>query len=174
MYESWNERWMHHCPIEARCRQTKAFFPELNKRKAESFVASDRVTLSKLILIATGHNFFNYHQNIIDNQLCELGAIEESEIQSAKCDLCYVEGQDEEDRPVQTSMHIFGDCERFADVRMQCFGDPFPDIPFEITKKQVLNFLWQTKLEILPMLKIEKEQELLQKIAERKRSKRKK
>ena len=116
----------------------------------------------------------NYHQNIIDNMKAELGLIEEHEIQSAKCDLCFVEGQEEEDRPVQTSMHIFGECEKFADLRLAHFGDPFPEIPFDFTPKQILNFIWAAGLEILPMVKLEEEEEMIRKIAEKREQKRQK
>ena len=159
-YEQWDMRWQHHCPKEARCRQTKAFLPKLNRRFSNEAIMSDRTLLSKLILIITGHNFFNYHRNIIDNNLCQLGIISEDEVQSAKCDFCHIRGQRESDRPVQTSIHIFGECEAFATTRHSVLEDAFPDLPFNFSKHQITQFLWATRLEILPMLQIEREEQL--------------
>ena len=173
IWENWNTRWRDHCPIEARCRQTKAFFPELNRRLANSFIQSDRTTLSKLILLVSGHNFLNYHKNIIDNQLVELGLKNEDEVQSAKCDFCYIEGQEEEFRPVQTTIHLFSDCEKFANARLRNFGEPFMEPPFDLTKNQILKFIWDIQLDVLPMMDIEKEQRLNQLLLERRAKRRK-
>ena len=172
--DAWNERWRNHCPPEARCRQTKAFFPSLNPKLANSILLSDRPTVSKLFLLLSGHNYLNYHKNIIDTHMVELGLKEEHEIQSTKCDFCYIEGQEEENRPVQTTIHVFGDCEKFAAARLRHFGEPSLEIPFDLNKKQILQFIWDIKLEVLPMLEIEKEQQMLQLLMERRRNRKNK
>ena len=167
--EAWDDRWQNHCPPEARCRQTKAFFPTLNQRLANEIIACKRSVLSKIILVISGHNFLNYHRNIIDNNLLKYGVIEESEVQSAKCDLCYLPGQTEDSRPVQSSIHIFGSCEKFMDCRLRLFGDYEVELPFSLTLNQINKFLWETGLEILPMLLIEQEEQQLQALTERRR-----
>ena len=82
-----------------------------------------------------------------------------------------MEGVALEDRPVQTAMHIFGECDAFVQDRVRYFGDPFPPVPFKIPTKKILAFISGTNLEVLPMLSLEREAEIQERIAEKNRLK---
>ena len=61
------------------------------------------------------------------------------------------------DIPKESAIHILSDCDRFANLRQEVFGDPFAALPLTYSNKDILAFLRKADIEVLPMLGMEKE-----------------
>ena len=160
MMDHWNYRWEYLCPIDQRCRQTKAWAPKVNLREARELLMLPRIALSRILLIKTGHNFFNYHQHLIEKRMADRGMLDEEEVTNPACERCYQLDIPDEDRPAETAIHLLGECDALAQLRMECFGDPYPSLPFKIKNAKILHFLNIAGLETLPMLAMDKEFDL--------------
>ena len=107
IYAEWNKRWA----ADPTCRQTRIFFPSVNKGVSKKLLALDRVTLSNCVQVITGHNFLNRHNSLIDNSHNKL------------CRLCELEPE--------SGSHIITDCEVLWPERADAFKQNFldPDVP---------------------------------------------
>ena len=161
MMDHWNYRWKHFCPPKAQCRQTKAWYPQVSLKDARDLLLLPRAALSRILLIKTGHNFLNYHQNLVDERMFERELIPWSDVQHPYCDFCTEEPYEPDmDKPKQTAIHIFSECDRFANLRQEVFGDPFAATPLTYKNNNILHFLREADIEVLPMLGMEQEYDL--------------
>ena len=96
----------------------------------------------------TGHNFWNRHEFLVTRQRYRKGHIPWEQVVSPICDYCqtwttitpdYEEGED--GRPVQTTDHIFSECEGFATLRFDLFGRHFGTYLHEIPINKILKFI---------------------------------
>jgi len=123
MIEKWNQAW-HAYP---KARQTKQWFPDVNRLKAMQLLkAADRPLLSGLVQLFSGHNFLKRHENVIDNTKIKT------------CRFCEIGDESTE--------HLIGDCSTFDLKRLTIFGRLRMEPPFEWKLSQVLEYLFETKL----------------------------
>ena len=94
----WNKRWQ----AEKSCRQTKIFFPEINRSKSAKIKSSNRTTLSRLVRGITGHDFRRRHEGLIEG------------VSRGNCRFC----EEEE----ESSDHIINHCPRLTVLRSDTFG----------------------------------------------------
>ena len=119
METKWNQAWID---LEL-CRQTKIFFPRVDRRRSAVITKQSRELFSRATRWITGHNFLRRHNNITD-------MIETTK----KCRYC--KNQDE------TSGHIITECEAFWRERRDCFSSFWlnPQSP-NWTSYQLMDFL---------------------------------
>merc|ERR1712110_1158185 len=160
MVDHWNYRWEYLYPPDQRCRQTKAWAPKVNLKAARDLLLLPRIALSRIFMIKTGHNFFNYHQHLIEKRMAERGILDETEVTDPACERCYLLDRPVEDRPKETAIHLLSECDALAQLREECFGDPFPSCPLKIKNSKILHFLNVAGLETLPMLEMQAEFDL--------------
>jgi ribonuclease HI len=123
MYSTWNQRWRS----STDCKQTKIWFPTINRKKSRNLVELRRNDLSLLTQIITGHNRFNRHESLVNHEV------------DATCRLCL---EDEE-----TSWHLVGECPALWYNREQVFGEKFLDLlDPEWTVAQMMSFAERVKL----------------------------
>ena len=122
---SWNARW----GSSDLYRQTKIWFPVVNKKKSDILLNLERRTLGDMIGLLTGHNRLNYHQSKIDAS------------HSPTCRFCWWEDE--------SSWHLIGECEAFWRSRTNIFNQSFLDNPPEWSVKQLLKFYNKIKLKDL-------------------------
>ena len=96
---TWNKRWCSRTD----CRQTKEFFPRVEPGMAKKLMQMSRQGLGTLIQLCTGHNYLNYHQNLVHKDPAD--------------DLCRLCLEDTED-----SWHILMECPALGSIRQQVFG----------------------------------------------------
>lgn len=130
--EWWTFRWTHEEP----CRQTKDWFPAPNSAFAFKILANSRLIFSKLVQIITGHNFWKYHEHLVWQEI--------DEESTPQCDLCNL--QDSR----QSTFHIFANCEAVAAIRMAVFGVPFLPSLLDVSKDQIIRFLSEIPIGVLP------------------------
>ena len=113
------------------CRQTKQWFPTVDKARSRKILSCNRSQWGKLNQFMTGHNHLGRHSNIVDptsNPICSL------------CDFGYV----------QDTQHIIAECPYFLGLRSDIFNEyvivpPFDHLPIG----KVLQFLHQSELDAL-------------------------
>ena len=146
----WNKRWQE----EETCRQTKQWFPVIRPNMSAWLLTLGRRALSEHILVFTGHNFWNRHNWLIDKARLKRGEIEEQDLTPPFCDLCLKEVPEVWTNDlveyVQTTWHIFTECEALAVIRYRVFGHwygmPLP----EVRRQDVVKFLRQAQLSVFP------------------------
>ena len=126
MYKKWNERWKSN-PEDFKA--TKIFFPELNRKKADSLMKLDRYTLSNMIQIISGHNRLNYFEWKLDP------------MKNATCRFCQWEDE--------TAWHLIGMCPAFWRARLDIFEVTHMEESPMWTVNQLLKFTKKTKLQLL-------------------------
>ena len=113
------------------CRQTKQWFPVVNRAKSQKILGYNRSQWGKLNQFMTGHNHLGYHSNIVDpdnKKICLL------------CDFNYV----------QDTQHILAECPYFLGLRSNIFFWPFLRPPFDhLPIGKVLEFLHQSEMTAL-------------------------
>ena len=114
IYEEWQSRWN----TEPTCRQTKQFFPKIEKRNSAKILKLARSQLSTLISITTGHNNLSYHASIQDPTIDPM------------CVLC---GEERE-----TFFHFVTTCPRLRESRESVFLDKH--VPDTWTPEGLLEF----------------------------------
>ena len=95
--QDWNQKWIS----DPECRQTKLFYPEINRKESYKALKMNRKNISVYVRYVTGHNFLNRHNNLVDP----------SRYPTKLCRFC---GEEEE-----TSEHILTLCQRFSFIRYQ-------------------------------------------------------
>ena len=112
-----------------RCRQTKDFFPAIDKARSYKILTCSRSQWGKLNQLMTGHNFLRRHNNIVDSK------------ESAICDLC-------DFGYVQDTKHIVAECPYFLGLRCELFQHrtlyaPFDDLPIG----KLLTFMFLSNIQ---------------------------
>ena len=152
----WNERWIRQGEIPI-ARQTHHWFPTSRPGLSARLLMRSRRCLSKYILIMSGHNFWNRHEYKVTFTRFQKGHIPWEKVVSPICNYCqddtaiwptYKEGED--GRPIQTTEHIFSECEYFATQRAKAFGSYFGKPLNEIKYKNILKFIELAKLDVIP------------------------
>ena len=116
---------------------------------AFSLMRMPRATLSHMIAFLTGHNFLKRHEAIIfdaETQYYDL----DFEPADRSCDFCGNGGD-------QTTLHLMTECDKFARLRLECFGTASPEPPFMMAFSQVVAFLKLAKIESLEIYQTQKE-----------------
>ena len=126
MYKKWNQRWKSN-PEDFKA--TKIFFPELNKKRADSLMKLDRYTLSNMIQIISGHNRLNYFEWKLDP------------MNNATCRFCQWEDE--------TAWHLIGMCPAFWRARLDIFEVTHMEESPMWTVNQLLKFTKKTKLQLV-------------------------
>jgi ribonuclease HI len=95
----WNSEWNQ---IKS-CRQTKLWFPSINRQNAEQILKLKRTEYSTITQLITGHCYLNRHNSLINPEI------------NPNCQYCQTDN-------TQTSFHLVAECPRFAQTRQQIFG----------------------------------------------------
>ena len=131
-----DELWVklfHLLQYPEECRQTKQWWPTVDKNRTKQLLKLNRLQWGKLVQFMTGHNYLQRHNNIVDpndNPSCPL------------CDYGYP----------QDTAHIIGECPypHLVKIRVTLFGErvlypPYTNLPLH----KVLTFLIQSGLPAL-------------------------
>ena len=122
----WNEQWQKY----PACRQTKHFFPTINKSQSLDYTKCRRNVFSAVVQFITGHNFLNRHQAIVDFGFAEFNA--------AKCRYCQ--------KQEESTYHMLSECDAHAATRQMIWGRDTLIPPFNISMYQIVEFLRTTNL----------------------------
>lgn len=114
-------QWTHLWQERPDCRQTKIWFPVIDRLKSAKLVNLNRFEFSLVVHLITGHNFLNRHCSILDPSV------------DPDCRLCM-----EAD---ETSLHIIADCPALAGERHRTFGEFFLEAPLYWSPYQISAFL---------------------------------
>ena len=125
MYKEWNQRWIS----SQEFRQTKIWFPVINRKKSEFLVNLDRQSLGMMVQIITGHCRLNYHESKINATT------------NPSCRFCQWEDE--------TAWHLIGECPAFWRSRTDIFNYSFLENPPEWKVGQLLKFIRKIKLKEL-------------------------
>ena len=125
------------------------------------FMTENRMELSKMILIITGHNFWRRHNFLVDVEKWKRGAITKEELVPPFCDLCLTVMPDafstDCDEYLQTTQHLFSTCEALASARLRIFGKAFEVDLSTIEYRDIMNFIREANLDVLPRKEAEAE-----------------
>ena len=94
----WNRRWSQ----KQAARQTRLFWPAVNRLKSLQMLRLDRQDYGEVVRLTTGHNYLNRHRFLL------------GETESEECRLC-MEAE-------ESSEHIFCECPVLDDIRFQAVG----------------------------------------------------
>ena len=120
----WTRRWQNPLPKQAKCRQTKHWFPRPNPRTSYQLLSGrSRYEYSILVHAITGHNHLSYHENKHNTE------------HSPMCTVCNIPGTS------MTTQHLFTDCEALANKRLKIFGTHTINIPYDISIQNAVQFL---------------------------------
>jgi len=112
------------------CRQTRQFFPLLNKKLSIKLCQGPRRIFSVAVHLVSGHNRLRRHEALV-----RYGTDDTDE---ADCSYC---GEDTE-----TTYHIISSCPAFAAARMEVFGHFYIDPPFKASANQLVRFVRLTDI----------------------------
>ena len=149
----WNERW---AADTENYRQTRRWLPEVDPWFSAMILSEKRAVLSEYIMVLTGHNFFKRHNFLVDSERVRRGTLPPESLDSPFCDLCCFRVPDEAsewqhmDEYLQTSFHLFTQCEALATVRLQLFGQAFDKPLHTIKRKNIIKFMRQAGLYVFP------------------------
>ena len=114
----WNER--------ADCRQTKLWFPTVDQNKSNQVLQLNRVEISRMVQIITGHDYLKRHISLV---------------QGTGDDICRLCEEDEE-----SSSHVVTECPALALARFKTLGTPHQVAPQDWSIKQVTSFLREASI----------------------------
>ena len=123
MYRDWCLRWYQ---LEM-ARQTRIWFPTVNKRASRYLLKLPRKELGLMVQMITRHNRLNRHQSLMEPGI------------SPTCRLCR-----EED---ETSWHLIGECPMLRWKRWEYLGGPCLDNPPDWSPSKLLKFLLKAKID---------------------------
>ena len=125
----WDRYWNENNP----CRQTKHFFPHINKKLAINLTKCRRNVFSSVVHLVTGHNFMARQESIV-----EYGEVIQV---AAACPHCNNEDEEE------SSFHILAECEAFGPLRQSIWGTETLELPFDNLKNmQLVDFMRRAQL----------------------------
>ena len=111
-----------------RCRQTKMWFPTIDKLRSKTILKTNRDQWGRLVQFMTGHNHMARHNHIVDVNA------------DAICRLCYY-------NYVQDTEHIIAECPCLMSIRVDLFHQRLLTPPFNgLPIAKVLAFLRQSNL----------------------------
>ena len=134
--EYWERIWQEEEP----CRQTKLFFPKINKKQSTLFADCSRKVFTETVHMITGHNFFNRHQHLVNS-----GRGGENEVYPY-CRYC--------DEDEETSFHLIAECPHFASLRRKIFESHVLEAPFtskEFKPIKLFQYLEEAKFEVFEL-----------------------
>jgi hypothetical protein len=114
----WNKVW--HSRLEA--RQTKIFFPIVNKNRSRAVYQLSRQTCGRMVRYLTGHAYLKYHESLV----WKTG--------DDRCRFC---GEAREE-----ANHLLLTCPRLTQARLDYFPYPGGTIPPEEGSKLEIPKLW--------------------------------
>jgi ribonuclease HI len=120
----WETRWK----ARLDCRQSKVWFPTLNKTISRQIIRQSRPKVSRLVQFITGHNYLNYHMS----KTAGLDPL---------CRLC--EEQDE------TAEHIALYCPCLWLERVNAFQTATPTTPTSWDVKKLTRFMEEERVSVL-------------------------
>ena len=120
------EEWQDYWSKLPTCRQTKQWFPAIDKKKSFDALTLGRSRLSVLVQIITGHNFLKRHEALVN------------ENDDAECRLCL---EDDE-----TTFHVLAECPALAEPRMQVFGSTIQAAPLQWTIQELVSFVCRASI----------------------------
>ena len=153
---AWNTRWK----ADPSCRQTRMWFPEVRPRMSAALMCDNREVLSMHILVISGHNFWRRQNFLVDSERVRRGKLKEDQLVPPFCDLCLHTmpqvGDASYDDFLQTTHHLFSECEALVTQRREVLGDAFNVDLSKVKKQNILKFVRAANLSIFP----EKHEEL--------------
>ena len=124
--------WDYLWHTESPCRQTKLFFPHLDKKLSNNLTKCRRAIFSGSVQFITGHNFLAYHECLVEND----SVVDET----ALCSFCDSDIE-------ETSYHILAECDAFAAARFSTWGKDILEPPFSnLTNQDIVAFLRETQI----------------------------
>lgn len=126
----WND-WWQALPT---CRQTKHFFPKVDRQLAVDLCKSSRVDFSATIQFITGHNFLYYHQTLVD-----FGYADEA---ASACRHCITIGITVR----ESTFHVLAECGKYNEARRGIWHTDLLTHPLEVTAKQIYKFMKDAQL----------------------------
>ena len=117
----WCDRWYQ----LNQARQSKIWFPSLNKRASKFLLGQTRENLGLMVQMITGHNFLNRHESLVNPGT------------DPTCRLCR-----EED---ECAWHLIGECPMLRAKRWEYLGQHFLDSPPDWSPSRLLQFLLKAK-----------------------------
>jgi ribonuclease HI len=118
----WDNQWK----ARTDCRQTKQWFPSINKTLSRQIIKLDRENLSAMVQLITGHNFLKRHSSLVNKTT------------DKECRFCL---EDEE-----TTFHVMAECPAFARIRLNELGAITLSEPLSWDVRSVLSFLRETSV----------------------------
>ena len=112
----WNERWQQGVD----CRQTKQWFPAVDRSKSSRYLDLDRQMLSNMVQIITGHNYLKRHESLVNDN------------DDSICRLCLEEEE--------TSFHIYAECPALGWARLRVLGNIYWANLQDLTTSQATSF----------------------------------
>ena len=107
-------------------RQSKIFFPSLNKKASKFLLSQTRKNLGLMVQMLTGHNFLRRHESLVNPGT------------SPTCRLCREEAE--------SAWHLIGECPMLRTKRWEYLGAPFLDSPPDWRPNKLLQFLLRAKI----------------------------
>lgn len=127
----WDKEWQI-VKKKNNCRQTKHFFPELDRKLSVEYMKNRRTLFSAVIQFVTGHNFMLRHQALVKQGKSYYRK------KNAKCTYC--------EKGEESTYHMLSECEKHAMTRFMIWGQPELKPPYKITFREIHEFLTQTKM----------------------------
>ena len=119
--QAFQKKWVVEWQKSIECRQTRIFFPTPNPKQSKNLLVFGRKKLGQLVQLITGHNWLNYHQHKICQDIDPL------------CRLCKEDSE--------TSWHLIGECPALMERRHEVFHNYFLDENPEWTVFQLRDMI---------------------------------
>ena len=133
LVKRWDYRWVNNMYDQAKCKETKDWFPKSNAKLAFQLLSGrSRYEFSILIHAITGHNHLAYHESKQDSRV------------SPMCFICQQSGT------LMTTKHLFTECDAFGLLRLRIFGTDKPSTPYTFSVNQAVLFLRESNVGWLP------------------------
>ena len=107
-------------------RQSKIFFPSLNKKASKFLLSQTRKNLGLMVHMLTSHNFLRRQESLVNPGT------------SPTCRLCREEAE--------SAWHLIGECPMLRTKRWEYLGAPFLDSPPDWRPNKLLQFLLRAKI----------------------------
>ncbi len=118
--------WQAEWDARKDCRQTKQWFPYIDKKRSFDMRRATRKQLSWMIQLITGHNFMKRHEALVQ------------EGGDSECRLCM---EDDE-----SSYHVVAECPALAVQRQMIFGKTFLAQPLLWSIKRLTSFVLEASI----------------------------
>ena len=114
-------------------KKCKAYIKEVTSEKklASECTGKSRKEFFILVQFMTGHNFLKRHNNLVNGNL--------DTHPDSFCSFC------DEEVP-ETTLHVFAQCDRFALIRREIFGDIILQPPFNFKLSNIMQFIRRVRI----------------------------